>query len=129
MQTIHKVCLILTGVCIVILSVGVGLGIVHGVHLRQSNSNDSILEYEAYDEDYVEEDSPVAVAEGRVIDVIPREEGTREMNPSKILIMAHTFSKNYVIQANSNQISNIENPSLLYVEVSRDNQNISGGHW
>ena len=79
MQTIHKVCLILTGVCVVILCVGVGIGIMHS---GKSNSNDTLIEYEAYDEDYVDDDSPRA--DLHVIDVIPREEGTREMNSSKI---------------------------------------------
>ena len=75
MQTILKVCLILTGVCVVILCVGIGIGIVHG---GKSNSNDTIIEYEAYDEDYAEYDSTIAT--GDVIDVIHREEGTREMD-------------------------------------------------
>ena len=53
MQTIHKVCLTLTGVCVAILCVGIGIGIGHRVN---SDSNDTSIEYEAFDEDYVESD-------------------------------------------------------------------------
>ena len=80
MQTIHKICLILTGVCVVILCVGIGLGIVHG---GKSNSNGTFIEYEAYDEDYVDYDSTVASA--RVIVVNQGEQGTREMSSLLIL--------------------------------------------
>ena len=72
MQTIHKVGLILTGSCVLLICVGIGIGIAHS---GKSDLNDTIIEYEAYDEDYVD-----YVKEGRVIDVIPREEGTREMD-------------------------------------------------
>ena len=51
MQTIHKVCLILTGICVIIICVGIGLGI---SYIGRSYSNDTIVEYEAYDEDYVD---------------------------------------------------------------------------
>ena len=54
MQTIHKVCLILTGLCVVIVCVGIGLGI---PYIGKSDSNDTISEYQAYDEDYVDFDS------------------------------------------------------------------------
>merc|ERR1712038_652276 len=63
MQTIHKVCLTLTGVCVVILCVGIGIGIGHRV---KSDSNDTSIEsndtsiasldsieYEAYDDKFV----------------------------------------------------------------------------
>ena len=46
MQTIHKACLALTGVCVVILCVGIGIGIVHHIEVNS-------VDYEAYDEDYV----------------------------------------------------------------------------
>ena len=62
MQTIHKVCLTLTGVCVVILCVGIGIGIGHRV---KSDSNDTSVEYEAYDDDYVDDD----IRKGGVIDV------------------------------------------------------------
>ena len=51
MQTIHKVCLILTGICVIIICVGIGLGI---PYIGRSYSNDALTEYEAYDEDSVD---------------------------------------------------------------------------
>ena len=51
MQTIHKICLILTGICVIIICVGIGLGI---SYIGRSDSNDTIIEYEAYDEDFVD---------------------------------------------------------------------------
>ena len=57
MQTIHKVCLILTGACVLLICVGIGIGIAHS---GKSDLNDTIIEYEAYDEDYyVDYESPV----------------------------------------------------------------------
>ena len=53
MQTVHKVCLTLTGVCVLILCIGIGIGIGHRVN---SDSNAITVEYEAFDEDYVESD-------------------------------------------------------------------------
>ena len=83
MQTIHKVCLILTGVCVVILCVGIGIGIVHGDGGTRV-SNDSFIEYVAYDEDYVDYDSTLVMtkstlARAGVIDVFQPEEVTGEM--------------------------------------------------
>ena len=63
MQTIHKVCLILTGVCVTIICVGLGLGIAAGV-VPLSHSNDTTIEYEAYDEEYVDYGSSSANASG-----------------------------------------------------------------
>ena len=83
MQAIHKVCLILTGVCVVILCVGIGIGIVHGGGKRVSN--DSFIEYVAYDdEDYADYDSTLVMtkstlARAGVIDVFQPEEVTGEM--------------------------------------------------
>ena len=50
MQTIYKACLGLTGVVVVILCVGIGMGI--GRRL-----DDNMVDYEAYDEDYVDNDA------------------------------------------------------------------------
>ena len=38
--------------CVVILCVGIGIGIVH--HTEGNSSDDNSVEYEAYDEDYVD---------------------------------------------------------------------------
>ena len=48
-------CLVLTGVCVVILCIGIGIGIAHGKGNSEDevNSNDTSLEYVLYDEDYV----------------------------------------------------------------------------
>ena len=51
MQTIHKVCLALTGGCVVLLCIGIGIGIVH--HTEGKSSEDNSVDFEAYDEDYV----------------------------------------------------------------------------
>ena len=51
MQRVHLVCLILTGVCVVLLIIGTGIGIAHG---KGDSEDDNAPEYEAYDEDYVE---------------------------------------------------------------------------
>ena len=56
MQSIHKVCLILTGACVLLICVGIGIGIAHS---GKSDLNDTIIEYEAYDEDYVDYESSV----------------------------------------------------------------------
>merc|ERR1719158_462990 len=55
MQRIHLVCLVLTGVCVLILCIGIGIGIAHGKGNTEDgvNSNDTSLEYVQYDEDYV----------------------------------------------------------------------------
>ena len=72
MQTIHKVCLTLTGVCVVVLCVGIGIGIGHRV---KSDSNDISIEYDAYDEDYVKND----IHQSCVICTKEGEKVTREM--------------------------------------------------
>ena len=55
MQRIHLVCLVLTGVCVLILCIGIGIGIAHGKGNTEDgvNSNDTSPEYEPLDEDYV----------------------------------------------------------------------------
>lgn len=55
MQKVYIACLIASGVCVVIMCVGIGLGLA----LRsKDNLNENIIEYEAYpDDDYVNYDS------------------------------------------------------------------------
>ena len=70
MQTIHKACLALTGVVVVILCVGIGMGIGRRLEGKISDDNstdyDNSTEYEAYDEDYVDNDK----LDTRVIDIL-----------------------------------------------------------
>ena len=54
MQTIHKACLALTGVVVVILCVGIGMGI--GRNMECKSSYDNSTDYEAFHEDYVDND-------------------------------------------------------------------------
>ena len=57
MQTVNKVCLSLTGVCVVLLFVGIGIGIGHRVNSDSNESNESngnSTEYDAFDDDYVD---------------------------------------------------------------------------
>ena len=68
MQTIHKACLALTGVVVVILCVGIGIGI--GRRIGGKSSDNNSTDYEAYDEDYVDNDK----LETRVIDVLKPEQ-------------------------------------------------------
>ena len=68
MQTVHKACLALTGVIVVILCVGIGMGI--GRHIDFKSSDDNSTDYVAYDEDYVDNDK----LETRVIDVLKPEQ-------------------------------------------------------
>ena len=79
MQTIHKVCLILTGVCVTIICVGLGLGIAAGV-TPLSDSNDTTVEYEAYDKDYVDYGSSSANASGVNLDYV--DYGSSSVNAS-----------------------------------------------
>ena len=76
MQTMHKVCLTLTGVCVAILCIGIGIGIGHRANCK-SDSNDTSIEYEAYDDDYANDN----IRNGGVINVITidQEEEIREM--------------------------------------------------
>ena len=64
MQTIHKACLALTGVVVVILCVGIGIGI--GRRIDCKSSYDNSTDYEAFDEDYVDNDK----LDTRVIDIL-----------------------------------------------------------
>ena len=59
MQTIHKVCLILTVISVLMISVGIGFGVAHNVKSDTESFNDTFTEYEAYDEDYVDSNSSV----------------------------------------------------------------------
>ena len=58
MQTINKVCLTLTGVCVLILCVGIGIGIGRRVqsdsNCNSTESTDNSTEYDPYDDDYVD---------------------------------------------------------------------------
>ena len=54
MLAIHKIGLILAGICVVLISVGIVFG---APNIAKSDSNDTLTEYEAYDEDYMDKDS------------------------------------------------------------------------
>ena len=76
MQTIHKACLALTGVVVVILLVGIGIGIGRRIEGKSSYDNSTDYDYEAYDEDYVDNVN-ITVNEGGVggvIDVLRRDQ-------------------------------------------------------
>ena len=88
MQTVNKVCLALTGVCVVILIFGIGIGIGRRANctLIDSNdiseeSNDTSTEYDAYDDDYVDigEINDAMIHDARVFDFPTFEQETREM--------------------------------------------------
>ena len=51
MLAIHKIGLILAGICVVLISVGIVFGT---PNIAKSDSNDTLTEYEAYDEDYLD---------------------------------------------------------------------------
>ena len=74
MQKVNLVCLILTGVCVVILIIGTGIGIASG----KGDSEDDEDEYVQYDDDYVGvgAEPEVQVATGEVIDVAPVYQGS-----------------------------------------------------
>ena len=56
MLAIHKIGLILAGICVVLISVGIVFGT---PNIAKSDSNDTLTEYEAYDEDYMDNASAV----------------------------------------------------------------------
>merc|ERR1712241_537720 len=51
MLAIHKIGLMLAGICVVLISVGIVFGT---QNIAKSDSNDTLSEYEAYDEDYLD---------------------------------------------------------------------------
>ena len=95
MQNIHKVCLILTGISVVILCVGIGIGIGKSIGSGKNDSNDT-FEYEAFDEDYAEYPDT-----GSVIDVFqPNEVGKKVIRsqiwsskPIKNFVFNYVFVK------------------------------------
>ena len=78
MQTIHKACLALTGVVVVILCVGIGMGIGRRLESKSSYDNstdyDNSTEYEAYDEDYVDNGASPVFRTGEVIKLPNRQQ-------------------------------------------------------
>ena len=56
MLAIHKIGLMLAGICVVLISVGILFGT---PNIAKSDSNDTLTEYEAYDEDYMDNASAV----------------------------------------------------------------------
>jgi len=70
-QRMHVLCLVLTGVCAVILFVGIGIGIVNG------NSNIDYNEYDEYGDDYAKDEYVVAAAFGGSIDMKSFNQGKR----------------------------------------------------
>ena len=79
MQKIHLVGLILTGACVVILCIGIGIGIIQGKSDSEevANLNNTSPEYVQYDEDYVDGDLP-QIADANVIEGIRGSQGNRE---------------------------------------------------
>ena len=98
MQKVYIASLIATGVCVVILCVGTGLGI---ANRSKDNLNETVIEYEAYDNDYVDYDSfsgnisigSAGVGGGGVIRVRPQEEGTTEMESLSIIDVILGFNR------------------------------------
>ena len=76
MQTVNKVCLSLTGVCVVLLFVGIGIGIGHRVNF---DSNDNSTEYDAFDDDYVDIGEKGVRGASVLGDVRSSKKETREM--------------------------------------------------
>ena len=85
MQKVHLLGLILTGACVVILCVGIGIGITQGEGDSEeiADLNTTSPEYAQYDEDYVDGDLPL-IAAANVIVGIRGSQGNRE----------HVFVKN-----------------------------------
>ena len=61
MLAIHKIGLILAGICVVLISVGIVFG---NPYVANSYSNDTLTEYEAYDEDYLDNATAVKYPSG-----------------------------------------------------------------
>ena len=82
----HVLCLVLTGVCAVILFVGIGIGIVNG-----KDSNNSNIDYNEYGDDYAKDDDVpvVAAAFGGSIDAKSYNQGQRALSTMKILSLQY----------------------------------------
>ena len=75
MQRINLLCLILSGVCVVIMCVGIGIAI-----SSAGGKDDTDIEYDEYGEDYVLSDHSISAAAfaGGVIDGKSPDQGTTE---------------------------------------------------